>query len=111
MAKAKKSIMPAKKKLGRPSKQAQVAAKIDKRGDSLDPHVTVPLNKNELMLLGLAIREYRYQLDANSAKIPKLALEIMKGECASLEAKIVSNEVSWNSLYGNGEDITHIELV
>jgi hypothetical protein len=110
MAKAKKS--PAKKqvakaaKRGRPSKLA-----IDKTGDQLDPHLSVPLNKNELMLLGLALRNYRLSLSENHAGIPKLALEIMKGECVSLEAKVLSNEVSWNSLYGKGEDITHIELV
>jgi hypothetical protein len=73
-------------------------------GDKVDPDINMPVNKNELMLMGLALREYRYALSKNHKDVPKASYMLLMQQLTALEAKVISNEVSWNSMYGGNPD-------
>lgn len=73
-------------------------------GDKPDPEIPLPVGKNELMLLGLALREYRYSLSKNHRDVPNHSYVLLMQQLTALEQKVISNEISWDSLYGGNPD-------
>jgi hypothetical protein len=73
-------------------------------GDKPDPEISMPVGKNELMLLGLALREYRYSLSKNHRDVPNHAYVVLMQQLTALEQKVISNEISWDTLHGGNPD-------
>jgi hypothetical protein len=73
-------------------------------GDKPEPEISMPVGKNELMLLGLALREYRYSLSKNHRDAPNHAYVVLMQQLTALEQKVISNEISWDTLYGGNPD-------
>lgn len=69
-------------------------------GDQHEQDINMPVNKTELMLIGLALQNYRQVLQKTGAELSPNVKSILLRQVAVLEKKVVSNEISYDSLYG-----------
>lgn len=97
-------VQPFKKKLGRPKKQqplqqSPLSQQSSTVGDQHEPELNMPVTKSELMLISLALQQYRSRL-INAREFSENVRNILLRQTDNLEKKVLSNEVSWDALYG-----------
>jgi hypothetical protein len=63
--------------------------------------IAMPVSKNELMLIAICIREYRSYLFSIERREGKKAwTKTLIDQCNALEQKVLSNEISHDSIFG-----------
>lgn len=70
-------------------------------GDQPEPQINMPVSKNEIMLLQIALDTHKLYI-TESSQLGEMTKKILFEQIELTKKKLASNEESYNSLHGKG---------